>query len=204
MICNIRIAIISELPPIRKVWSSTIALGQLGFQFTSRRAIPHFSFQSNCQQLQWLGVLHMQKPCGINRRDERKILLSRILFPFTLPFFDVFLYHICVTCANYRRKNQRPYDRYPSAGYRVQIQIPLEHSLTFAPSSSLLNFRPAVKSSSENSKNRSVRKWISIIEDTTVWKNFRKNLPAHVNSLAGEMRYFFACKLLLWFKLMIN
>lgn len=61
-----------------------------------RRAISHFSFQSNCQQLQWRDVLHMQKPCGINHHDEGKILLSRASFPFTLPFFWRFLVsHTC-------------------------------------------------------------------------------------------------------------
>lgn len=124
--------------------SSTIILGQLRrfiFQFIrriclyTRDLISHF--RAIASSFSDSAFLHMQKPCGINRRDERKILLSRASLRFRLRYLasGVFSCHTRVTYANYRRENQHPLRL---LSRRVRIKIPLGHSLIFTLSLRLI------------------------------------------------------------------
>lgn len=164
-----------------------VVLGQLRFVFRFiHRAISYFSFQSNCQQLQWFGVFIRK-----NRGDtvaKKNSPLTR----FTSDYVTFLLAcHIRVTCANYRRENQHPCARYPDAGRTNKNSS--WHSLIFALSS-LLGPINSARCTIEfrNLENRSTRIRICMIKDKTVRKTSGRIF--RTCKFTREVRYFFAYK----------
>lgn len=160
-------------------------------QFIRRAIIPHFSFQSNCQQLQWLGVLHIQKTVrdkpSLRRKNSPLTRFVSVYITFLLAFSRITQVSRAPIIGE---KNQSFCTPYP--GCRIRIQIPLGHSLIFALSSLWL-IRLAVKSSSVIQ--RIAERCGSIWSKIKTRGKTSGRISAHVDSLASKIWYFFACKL---------